>query len=61
MSPPPPFFLAVMVLGVSPLRNFYSMVVWHVLWPRVTLGLVGGFLVPVKPFHFPMFFEELPF
>ena len=39
MSPSPFFFfLAVMVLGVPPLRSYYSMAAWRVSWPRVTLG-----------------------
>ena len=55
------FFLAVMALGVPPLRSYYSMAAWCVSWPRVTLGSAEGFSVPVKPFNFPMFFEALPF
>ena len=37
------------------------MAMWHVSWPRVMPGLVKGFLVPLKLFSFPMFFEALPF
>ena len=39
-----------------PLHSYYLMAMWHVLWPRVMLGLVEGFLVPLKLFSFPMFF-----
>ena len=56
-----PFFLAVMALGVPPLRSYYSMAAWRVSWPRVTLGSAKGFSILVKPFNFPMFFEALPF
>ena len=61
MSPSLFFFLAVMALGVPPLRSYYSMAAWRVSWPRVTLGSAEGFLVLVKPFNFPMFSEALPF
>ena len=56
-----PFFFGSYGAWGFPLHSYYLMAMWHVSWPRVMPGLVKGFLVPLKLFSFPMFFEALPF